>query len=202
MPYDYTAAPPPRDFDLIPSGTIASVQMRIRAGNVGEDGLLKRSAKGDCEMLDLEFVVVDGEFRGRKFWTNLILEGTTDGHAKAKEISRSILRAIIESSRGIKPDDLSPHARAARTVSLKDFDNLIFIAKIGVEKGKSKNDGSGENYPNKNVLAGVITPDKKDWHPVEQPVPFNGGGGESSAAAATSSAPASVLGINKPAWAT
>jgi hypothetical protein len=51
MPYDYTDAPPPRDIELIPHGTIATVVLHIRAGNVGEDGKLKRSAKGDCEML-------------------------------------------------------------------------------------------------------------------------------------------------------
>src|SRR6516162_9264324 len=99
MPYDYTEAPPPRDVELIPHGTIATVQMRIRPGNAGEDGLLKRSARGDCEMLDLEFVVVDGPYTRRKFWENMILAGATDGHDKADEISRGRLRTIIESAR-------------------------------------------------------------------------------------------------------
>jgi hypothetical protein len=196
MPYDYTEAPPPRDLEFIPHGTIATVVMHIRAGNAGEDGMLKRSKDGGCEMLDLEFVVADGEFKRRKFWEYMILEGTTDGHKKAAEISRSTLRTIIESARGIKPDDLSPEARAARTVSLKDFDNLIFVAKIGVEKGKPKNDGGGENYPDKNILAAVITPDKKEWHPVEQAPPFNGGGATGSAAPSSSAPP-----IKKPEWA-
>ena len=183
MPYDYSSAPPPRDLELIPAGTIASVQMRIRPGGVGEDGLLKRSAKGDCEMLDLEFVLVDGPYSQRKFWTNLVLEGTTAGHAQAAEISRGLLRGILESARGIKPDDLSDQARARRTADLKDFDDIVFMAKIGVEKGKPKNDGSGENYPDKNVIAGVITPDKKEWHPNDQPPPFNGGGNGAGATA-------------------
>ena len=39
----------------------------------------------------------------------------------------------------------------------------------------------------------VITPDKKEWHPVEQAPPFNGGGG----ATPSSSAPP----IKKPEWA-
>jgi hypothetical protein len=192
-PYDYSEAPPPRDFELIPHGTVATVAMHIRPGNAGEDGLLKRSKDGGCEMLDVEFVVADGEFKRRKFWANMVLEGTTDGHKKAAEISRGALRTIIESARGIKPDDLSPEARAARTVSLKEFDNLIFIAKIGVEKGKPKNYNSGDSYPDKNILAAVITPDKKEWHPVEQAPPFNGGGG----ATPSSSAPP----IKKPEWA-
>jgi hypothetical protein len=199
MPYDYSEAPPPRDIDLIPHGTVASVQMRIRPGNAGEGGLLKRSKDGACEMLDVEFVVVEGPHAKRKFWANMVLEGTTDGHAKAAEISRGTLRTILESAYGIKPDDMSPQARAARTVELKVFDNLTFKAKIGVEKGGPKNDGTGENWADKNILAGVITPDRKDWHPIEQAPPFNGGGAGTTASPAAPATPAAP--IAKPRWA-
>ena len=119
-------------------------------------------------MLDFEFVVVDGPQVKRKLWERMIISGTTDGHAKAAEISRGRLRAILESARGIKPNDMSAEARKARTAELGDLDGLRFIAKIGVEKGRPKNDGSGENYPDRNTIAVVITPDRKDWHAVEQ----------------------------------
>jgi hypothetical protein len=196
MPYDYTDAPPSRDIELIPHGTVATVVMHIRAGGAGEDGLLKRSKIGDCEMLDCEFVVAEGQYKGRKFWEYMVLEGTTDGHAEAAKISRGRLRTIIESARGIEPGDVSPQARAARTVGLKDFDNLIFIAKIGVEKGGPIKDRPGENYRDKNILAAVITKSHKDWHPVEQPPPFNGGGTAPGAASADN-APS----IARPGWA-
>jgi hypothetical protein len=195
MPYDYTDALPPREFGLIPHGTIATVTMHPRAGGVGEDGMLKRSQEGTCEMLDVEYVVVDGPYARRKFWGNMVLAGTTDGHAEAAKISRGMLRAIIESARGIRPDDMSPQARAARTVDLKDFDNLTFIAKIGIEKGGARRDGSG-NYADKNILLAVIGPDKKDWHPVEQPPPFNGGAGGAEAAPSNTAPP-----IARPGWA-
>jgi len=92
---------------------------------------------------------------------------------------------------------MSAQARAARTVDYKDFEGMTFIGKIGVEKGKPKNDGSGESWPDKNILAAVITPDKKEWHPSEQPPPFNGGGG-----GAPSSAPSSPAApIGRPEWA-
>jgi hypothetical protein len=196
MPYDYSDAPPPRDFDLIPHGTIATISLHIKAGNVGEDGLLTRSKDGGCEMLCFEAVVIDGNYAKRKFWPNLVLEGTTAGHAEAAGISRGILKAILDSALGLRPDDVSPEARAKRTVSLKQFEGVTFIAKIGIEKGRPKNDGSGENWPDKNILAAVITPDKKEWHPVEQPPPFNGGG-----AAPSSAAPASAPPIARPGWA-
>jgi hypothetical protein len=193
-PYDYTNTPPPRDFELIPHDTIATVTIRLRAGGVGEDGLLKRSAKGDCEMLDAEFTVVDGSYSKRKFWGYFVLHGETAGHEKAAEISRGTLRAILDSALGLKPDDTSPKARAARTVNLAAFEGKTFIARIGVEGGREKNDGSGEYWPDKNILAGVITPDKKEWRSVEQPPPFNSG--NSGSASAPSTPP-----ITRPEWA-
>jgi hypothetical protein len=194
--YDYTDAPPPRDLELIPQGTVATLVFHIRPGNVGEDGMLTRSKDGGCEMLVAELAVVDGTHKGRKVFERWILEGTTDGHAEAAKISRSKLRAILDSALGLKPDDLSPQARAARTVSLKQFEGMTFVGKIGIEKGRPKNDGTGENWPDKNILAGVITPDKKDWHPVEQPPPFNGGGSGAQAAPAETASP-----IARPGWA-
>src|SRR5262249_43905246 len=184
---DYTDAPP--QFELIPQSTPATCVLHLRPGGVGEDGMLKRSKDGLCEMLDCEFTVADGPYKGRKFWQYMILTGTTDGHGQAVERSLSTLKAILDSALGLKPNDTSPQARAARSVSLKDFEGKTFLGRIGVEKGAAKNDGSGENWPDKNVLAGVITPDKKDWHPVEQPPPFNGGGGAPSSTPSTPAAP-------------
>ena len=135
MPYDYTDAPPPRDMELIPHGTIATLVLHIRPGGVGEDGMLTRTQKGDAEMLVCEFTLADGAYKGRKVFENLLLEGTTDGHAEAAKISRSKLRAILDSALGLKPDDISPQARAARTVSLKRFEGMTFPGKVGVEKG-------------------------------------------------------------------
>jgi hypothetical protein len=197
MPYDYTNAPPPRDIELIPHGTIATVFLHILAGNVGEDGMLTRSQKGDCEMLDIELSIIDGPYKGRKIWAYWVLDGITPGHAKAADINRGTIKAILDSALGLKPNDTSPEARSARTRSLRQLEGLTFIAKIGIEKGNAKADGSG-NWPDKNILAVVITPDMKEWHPVEQPPPFDGGNsGGATAAAPSGSAPP----IARPAWA-
>ena len=195
MPYDYSDAPPPQ-FEMIPHGTTTTFVIHIRAGDVGEDGLLTRSKDGGCEMLVSELAIVDGPYKGRKLFERWILAGTTDGHAKSADINRSTLKAILDSALGLKPDDLSPQARAARTVSLKQFEGMTFIGRIGIEKGRPKNDGSGENWPDKNILAGVITPDKRDWRPSEQPPPFNGGGSRAQAASTETAAP-----IARPGWA-
>ena len=192
MAYDYTDAPEQRGNELIPADTVATVQLTVRPGGAGEGGLFLRSKDGLCEMLDMEFVVVDGPHLKRKLWERAIINGTTDGHAKAAEISRGKLRAILESARGIKPNDTSNEARKARTAEFGDFDGLRFIAKIGIEKGRPKNDGSGENYSDRNTIASVVTPDRKDWHAVEQ-VPRPAGSVTGNAAV--------VVPIAKPAWA-
>jgi hypothetical protein len=171
MPFDYNEASEQRTIDLIPANTICTVEMSIRIGGSGEDGMLKRSKNGDCEMLEVEFTVVDGPHARRKFWDRMILHGLSDGQAKAAEISRAKLRAMLESARGIKPGDTSEEARKARVAELLDFDDLRFIAKVGVEKGAPKGNGDG-NWPDKNYLLEVVTPDRKEWHAVEQPKPI------------------------------
>jgi hypothetical protein len=193
--FDYSEAQLQREIDVLPQGTIATLQLTVRPGGAGEDGMLKRSQDGLCEMLDLEFTLVDGEFARRKFWERLLLVGTTDGHAKAIEISRGKLRAILESARGIMPEDVSPEARAARTVKLAAFDGIRFIGKIGIEKGRDKGNGDG-TYPDRNVLLTVVTPDRKNWHAVEQTARAPQASNATGHATAAASTP-----IAKPAWA-
>lgn len=162
MPYDFNGAEPQREGGLIPENTVAVVHMTVRPGSAGEGGWLKRSKTGDSQALDAEFTIVEGPYAKRKFWKLFTIEGTTEGHQKAGEISGSQLRAILESARGIRPDDESAEAKAARQVSSwGDFDGLRFIAKIGIEKGS-------EGYKDKNTLWAAITPDRRDWQKVEQ----------------------------------
>jgi hypothetical protein len=203
MPFDYSQTADPKDFSQpIPDGTLATVLMRIRPGGVGEGNLLKRTTSGEAEMLDCEFVLVDGEHAKRKFWDTFILEGTTDGQKEMARTNRGRLKKILESARGIKKDLPAEQARALYQADLKDFDNLVFIARIGMKKGEAKKDGSG-SWPDKNFLAAAISPDSRDWHPVEQPPPFNGGGAATApASTATTDAPsAGAAPIQPPKWA-
>jgi len=177
MPFDYSKTDDPRNFsELIPHNTIVTAQMRIRPGNAGPDGLYKRTAKGDAEMLDCEFVVLDGPYVKRKFWDNFLLAGSTDGQKEMVLTNRGRLKKILESARGIKKNDTSPENLALYQAEDKDFDNIIFVARVGLRKGEPKNDGSGTSWSDKNYLLTAITPDQKDWQPVEQPPPSNGGG--------------------------
>jgi hypothetical protein len=181
---DYNQAGAQRSFEPITDGTIVVVQMNIRPGNVGEGGLLKRSAKGLAEMIDAEFIVVEGEHAKRKFWENMVLSGTTDGHEQAADITKRRLRAILESARGIKPTDVSEAAKAARNAEYSDFDGMRFMCKLGIEP-------ASKDFKAKNIIAEVITPDRKEWHAIEQqPKPKDSG--------PSGNAPAP---ITKPKWA-
>jgi hypothetical protein len=159
--FDFNTASEQRDFDVIPDKTVVVVQMHIREGNAGEGGLLKRSKSGEAEGVDCEFKVVYGPFANRKVFAFMVLSGTTDGHAQAAEITQSRLRAILESAHGIKPKDVSEAAQKARVAELGDFEGILFMARIGVEPAKGE-------YRAKNILLSVITPDQKEWHPIEQ----------------------------------
>ena len=124
--YDFNDADTQRNFDVIPDGTIATVRMTVRPGSAGEGGWLRRSKDGDSEALDCEFVVLDGPFAKRKFWTLLHHRR----HHRRSRRSRRIfqpakLRAILESARGIKPDDTSDAAKQARRIgSYGDLNGL------------------------------------------------------------------------------
>jgi hypothetical protein len=180
---DYNQAGAQWSFDVIPDGTIVVAQMNLRAGDVGEGGLLKRSNNGQAEGLDAEFVVAEGDYAKRKFWSFMVVSGTTDGHEQAADITKRRLRAILESARGIKPTDVSEAAKKARVAEYDDFDGIRFLCKLGVEPAR-------DGYRAKNILAEVITPDRKEWHAVEQQ--------PKSAEAKKSAAPTP---ITKPKWA-
>ena len=79
------------------------------------------------------------------------------GQSKAGKITRSTLRAILESARNVQPKDESNEAKSKRLVSShSDFNSLEFIAKIGIEPAR-------DQYQAKNKLGSVITPDKPEY---------------------------------------
>ena len=167
-------------FDLIPADTVAQVSMTVRPGNVDDGGWLTQSKSSDAQYLNCEFVVLEGPFAKRKFWGNLTVSGgkvNETGESIAGNITRATLRAILESSRNVKPNDESDEAKRKRLVDgYQTFNGMLFWAKVGVEPARGE-------YKAKNALGAVITPDK----------PGYGG-----ASAPTAAAPAAAV---TPSWA-
>lgn len=193
---DFNDAPSQREGELIPNGTIAPVQMTVRAGGHGPGGFLKRTKDGSGFMLDCEFVVLEGPQAKRKFWGMYMMEGNGgEGHTKAVDIARATLRAMLESARGIRPDDMSDSAKDARRVSgYADFDGIRFIAKIGVENGR-------DGYKDKNKLTEAVTPDKPQWAQVTQIARQQSFASmPTGAAAAAHSGQANGASVQRPSW--
>lgn len=187
--FDFNNADKQRSFDLIPAKTILPVCMTIRPGGIGDGGWLRPSQSSDAQMIDAEFVVLEGPFAKRKFWQLITVEGgkrDDNGNSKAGNMSRSLLRAMIESARGIRPDDMSEPALLGRRIQgWGDLNGLCFLIRIGIEKGK-------DGYEDKNKILEVITPDHKEY------VKIDG----SSAPAPSMSAPPQAQGSNPvPSWA-
>jgi hypothetical protein len=192
---DFNDASPQRSFELIPAGTVVELNLKVRPGNAGEGGWLRRSKDGGSEALDLECTVVNGPYAKRKVWCLLTVGGTTEGHGLAAEISRSRLRAILESACGIPPDDMSDAAKQARQISSYcDLDGLRFIGRIGVEPARG-------NYPAKNTLLAAVTPDQQDWHRVEQVAKPGGMATRAMTSAKQAKPEQGITKIAKPAWA-
>jgi hypothetical protein len=195
--FDLNDAGEQRSSDVVPANTICTLQLTIRPGGAGDGGWLKPSADGASEGLDIEFVVVDGQYAKHKFWQRLTLHGTTPGHAEAGGISRNTLRAILESARGTKPDDTSEAAQAARKTSgWADFDGLRFVAQLGVRPPK-------DGYPAKNTIMKVITPERQVWRKPEQVAKALNGGQTAAATPATAKAaapPPPANAIARPQW--
>lgn len=199
--FDFNDAPEQRagfSGDLIPEGTIALVVASLRPGGQGADGILRGSDTG-ASMLDFEFTIQGGDFDRRKIWNMYVVDGVTEGHEKAKNISKSALRAMLEAARNIRPDDASPAAVQARQISgYGDLNGLTFPVEIGVDGGKLKDKTAGpasERWPDKNIIRSVITPDREEYASAGVAAPS---GGAVKAAAATGAAKPAA---GKPSWA-
>lgn len=154
------------DFEVIPENTIVDLIMTIRPGNAGDGGWLtqgKPSASSNTGWLylDCEFTIIGGPHDKRKIWQNMMHQNPSPVDAakaeKTTNITLANLRAILESARGINPADESDAAKQARMVSgWQDFNGLQFKAKLKVEKGK-------DNFPDKNQIKTVITPDMAEY---------------------------------------
>src|SRR5262245_43633057 len=113
--YDLNDAGPqvPPMGELIPDGTFAKLQLKIRPGGADgaaqqDRGLLKAAKTGDAKMLDCELFVVDGPFARRRFWQMFTISGgkvNDKGQSIAWNMTKATIRAMIDSALGLDPKD-------------------------------------------------------------------------------------------------
>jgi len=157
--FDFNTAPEQQTGDLLPAKTYARVICAIRPGGHGDGGWLTKSASG-FEYLNMELTISSAPYAKRKIFQNAGVGGMTEGHEKAAAITRSLLRGMLESARGIDPKDGSDKARHARIISTwADLNELEFAIEIGIEKGK-------DGYDDKNKIQRILNSDHKMYQRV------------------------------------
>ncbi|MEG3637678.1 hypothetical protein [Magnetococcus sp. PR-3] len=171
---DFNNAESQQSFDLIPKGTIVPVRMTIKPGGYDDPnrgwtgGYAAINQDKGSVFLKCEFVITEGKYAKRKVWSNVGLfspKGPEWGN-----MGRSFIRAVLNSSRGLKDKDNSPQAQQARRINgLADLDGIEFLAKIDVEKDQ-------RDDSDKNVIKFAITPDHKEYQG------YSGGGTHAPAA--------------------
>lgn len=185
MTMNFNDAAPQKDGgSLIPEGTVVTAIMTLRSGGFGDDGYIAKSKSSGDDMLDTEFTITPNPngYERRKVWKYMSFS------EKGAPVTRSQLRAALESAHGIKPNDDSKEAQAKRSVpSYGAFDGLPVCIKVGIEKGTG-------GYPDKNILRAFVTPDKAEYIKPEGYIPVASPGQKSQASAPTASG-------SKPAWA-
>lgn len=157
---DFNDAQDQQSYDLIPKGTLARVRMTIKPGGFDSPehgwtgGYATQNDKTGSVYLNAEFVVTEGEFARRKVWS-LIGLYSPKGPDWAN-IGRAFVRAILNSSRNLHPQDNGAQAAAARRIQgFADLDGIEFLAKIDVEQDQ-------QGQP-KNAIKVAIQPDHKDY---------------------------------------
>lgn len=145
--------------NVIPKGTLAKVRLTIRPGGFDDPaqgwtgGYAKRGASGSV-YLDAEYTVLEGPYAKRKIWSMIGLY-SPNGPNWAN-MGRSLVRGILNSSRGLSDKDKSPEAQARRRISgFADLDGLEFVARIDV--------GTDTNGEDKNEIKSAVMPDHRDY---------------------------------------
>lgn len=191
---DFSSAEEQSSGDVIPNNTLAKVVLKIRPGGYNdaamglEGDIATRSESTGAIYLDCEYTVIGGKYNKRKVWSLIGLHSPKG--PKWEQMGRSMIRAILESARGIAPNDTSEKAMKARTItSLSDLNGLEFVAKIEVEKAEA-----GSQYGDKNKINTIIPVTHKDY------AALMNGQAAPEQSAAPQAAPAATAGA-LPAWA-
>ena len=113
-------------FELIPIGEKIEVTAYIQPGGVGDGGLLKRSAKGDCEGVNIVYIIQGGKFHDRKIFHFHILRGRQRAMSRpARSRGRFCERSLRRSITSIHSTFHQQPLRGGRAFRL-----LIFMARL------------------------------------------------------------------------
>lgn len=158
--FDFNSANDQGSFDLIPKGTLVHVRMTIRPGGYDDPaqgwtgGYATRNDATGSVYLNCEFVVLEGPYARRKMWSLIGLHSPKG--TEWANMGRTFIKAILNSARGIHPNDNGPAAQNARRIGgFADLDGIEFLGRVDWEKDQYGAD--------KSVVKAAVTPDHKDY---------------------------------------
>ncbi|PCJ68230.1 MAG: hypothetical protein COA62_15820 [Rhodobiaceae bacterium] len=160
--FDFNSAEKQDDGNTIPSGTIAPLSIAIERGGYTDpaEGLtngIGTISGANAVYLNCKFTVLAGPYAGRVFFDLIGLHSTKG--PKWADMGRKTVRGILESSRGVHPDDQSQEANNARSLHTESYEELDGIEFLGLIKEEEGEDGYGD----KNKLSKPVTMNQKRY---------------------------------------
>ena len=159
--------------NLIPKSTMLKVRLTIRPGGFNDEsqgwtgGYATRGSTGSV-YLNAEYTVLEGQYAKRKIFSLIGLYSTKG--PDWGNMGRSLVRGILNSSRGISDKDNSPEAQAKRRIAgFADLDGLEFVVRADL--------GTDTNGDDKNEVRSAVTPDHKDYAQIMGQIPMGQMGG-------------------------
>ena len=141
------------EIDLIPSGTIVEVAIKIRRNF---DNIITQSKTSDAKYIALELKIISGEYQGQKIFYNLGVSGSFGYVARGKNNLKSILRSAY---------NLKERERSNK-LKITDFqviDGLLCQIQVKVQEQPL-----GSNFPHKNDIMKVIVPEDQEYKVMPQ----------------------------------
>ena len=118
------------------------------------DGLVSFNSMKEYACLKIQCNILSGKYSERKLWSRIGLYSSKS--EKVAEIGRSFIRSILESARGVLPNDASDEANKKRSIKgLIDLDDMVFVAKVSVAKN--------QNGEQQNEVKYAVTPDHPEY---------------------------------------
>jgi hypothetical protein len=132
--------------NLIPKGVLHKAVLKVRS--------LKNSQGTGGEYADLELVLCDGPFEGRRVWPMIANPTDSRNSEKWRQMSMGAIQHVCEATgvfRADMPESYNRFAKSAFTDILKEVDGRTVAVKIGVEKGT-------DGHQDKNNVAEWLSP--------------------------------------------
>jgi hypothetical protein len=176
MAISYADAEDQQSRDLFPSG-VYRLKAEVILGGHGADSTLTLASSKRSLHLALACTVTEGEHRGRKVWDNVTVALAENNSLPPLEpdklnklqtavrIGRSKIKALLNSARGLDPNDKSEATEAKRAIeSHDDLTGMIFWAEIGEEPARG-------GYAARNKIDRIVEPCDDDYPKTAKPQP-------------------------------